>query len=189
MRLFVLVTALAATLAFAASAGATISAAPADPNLAPTRANYQFLDPYICGGTDPQNGYQTIKLSDPRPVLFKFGWVAMQPSQMTQFFSNQHGTYSIAGADSFTDSWSTTSGEPATSTQGITWSPVTQTSVSNNGTTVKAQTSFYRAVLTFTQTGTYTVTHTLTLDKTVNDGFGANQKGSYTNSCTFTVIP
>jgi hypothetical protein len=186
-RLAVLTTVLAATLAFAATASATITVTTEVNPSQPFVDHYQVLTPYNCAGPN------SISLSDPRPVLLKFGWVAQSQSQLTQFFQSEHGTWTITGPGSgntLTDTWSETAGDPAVGI--VAWSPVFATTVTPNGSTsVNAYASAYYGRLTFDTPGTYNFTMAWGFSKTLYDGFGNTvKKGTtYTFACSFTVVP
>jgi hypothetical protein len=190
MKRLALVAAVVALLAPIATASATITTSTAAfPPSTPFSTYYQVLTPYHCAGPS------TISLSDSRPVLLKFGWFVSQPSQLSPFFKNEHGSYTITGLDStnasesFTDSWSETSGAPAVSTQGVSWSPAFASTISPNGTTqVNGYASFFYALLTFTATGTYNFSMSWTLDHSIYDGFSSAPKGTSSFNCNFTVV-
>ena len=188
-RLVIIAAGLATALAVAvASAGASITASAPDPNVPQDRVHYQKLSPWACTG----NG-GTYSLSDSRPILIKYGWVAQTANQVQSFFQNASGSITITNGagETITDSWqSNAAGNPPTNSSGVAWSPIVPTTFSNNGTAVNGYGSTYAAVLTFTQTGTYTITTSMTFTKTVYDGFGATTKGTHTTGpCTITVNP
>jgi hypothetical protein len=186
-RLLIVAVGIAIALSVAVSSASASITATAPPSGVPTTgANYQILSPWACGG---HGG--VYSMSDPKPILIKFGWFAQTAGQVQQFFQNAYGSYTITNnaGEAITDSWARTGGTPPTTTQGITWSPIAPaTSTPNGTTTVNGYASFYYAVLTFTQPGTYYVTTSLTFTKSVYDGFGATQKGTYTTGpCSITV--
>ena len=175
-KLIATLAALAATLVFtgAATAAITISQAPAGPG-------YQNLSPYACEG-------RTFDLSD-GPIRLQFGWGAHTTSQMEQFFKYTHGTVTITGTDTFSDSWANSaSGAPFVSQQGITWSALTPTTLTTpgGGSTVQGVSSIYRGVLAIAP-GTYTLTATFVIDRPIQDGFGS-YKGVISGTCSFTVV-
>ena len=183
-RLLVLSAALAATLLFAATASATITATTEVNPSQPFVDNYQVLVPYSCNG-------HTISLSDPRPALLKFGWFAQQPSQMKQFFQSESGNWTITGpGGTLTDTWSAnTAGTPAVGTY-VTWSPIFATTISPNGSTpVNGVASFYYGRLTFDTPGTYNFTMAWHFASTVYDGFNTvNKKTTLNYACSFNVV-
>jgi hypothetical protein len=183
LKRFIIIAVLGSVAAFATNAYAVTASTPTNGTY--TSANYQRLSPWACGG----NG-GVYHLSDPRPILIRFGWFAQTADQVADFFRYSSGSYTITGPDgTFTDFWSSTNGTPPTTTQGITWEPIAPaTSTPNGSTTVKGYASFYDAVLTFTNTGTYTITTSLTYTRSFYDGFGATKKGTYTTGpCTISV--
>jgi hypothetical protein len=176
-KVFAALMALVAVLALAGTAAAaiTISQAPAGPG-------YQNLSPWTCEG-------RTYDLSN-GPIRLMFGWGAHTRSQMTQFFKYSSGTVTITGTDTFSDSWSSTGGEPFVSQQGIRWSalePTTLTAPGTSGQTLDGFSSVYRGVLDLAP-GTYTLRTSFDIARPVQDGFGS-YKGSFNNGsgCTFTV--
>ena len=176
----------AAALIAVGVAAAAISASAPDPSVPQDSSHYQRLSPWACLG----NG-GAYSLSDSRPVLLKYGWVAQTADQVRSFFQYSTGSVTITNGagETIVDGWQgNAAGDPPTNSSAVAWSPIAATPIPNNGTSVSGYGSFYAAVLTFTQPGTYTVTTSITMAKTVNDGFGAFTKGTHTTGpCTITV--
>jgi hypothetical protein len=174
-----IIAALAASLALmalASTAGAaiTIAQAPAGPG-------YQNLSPWTCNG-------RTFSASG-NPIRLGFGWAAHTASQMRQFFLYSHGSVSISGSDTFSDSWADNpSGDPFVTAQNIAWSSLEsiQATPPGGGASVQAVASNYRGVLSLAP-GTYTLSVQFVFDRPVQDGF-QSYRGTLSNSpCTFTV--
>ncbi len=184
MRLAIAIAALAAALSLVAAAGAAVltSTTPPYPPTTHFKDYYQVLDPYHCnGGQISASGL---------PVLIKFGWFSKNVQEERSYFQHEYGSVTIAGPDTYYDSFHQTAGSPPPSdqNQGGGWSPIFASTVTNNGTTVSGVASFYLAVLSAPlTTGSYTLTWTFTLDRSISDGFYPAWKGTYTSSCTFTV--
>jgi hypothetical protein len=191
-RIIAALVALLALMALASTAEAaiTVTQAPAGPG-------YQNLSPFNCSGrtfyltphegTDANGNPFTIPGSG-QPIRLGFGWAAHTPSQMRQFFTYSHGSISITGTDTFSDSWSDNpNGTPYVSQQGIAWSQLEdiQATPPGGSTTVTAVASNYRGTLSLTP-GTYTLSVTFVFDRPVQDGF-SSYKGSLNGTCTFTV--
>ena len=181
-----------AVSALASTAGATITITQAQAG-----PGYQNLSPHTCGGrtfyltahqgTDA-NGNPIQVPGSGLPIRLSFGWGANTDSQMRQFFKYSHGSVSITGSDSFSDSWANSpSGDPFVSQQGIVWdlTPQTLTPPGNSSQTVQGFSSNYRGVLSLAP-GTYTLSQSFVFDRPVQDGF-ASYRGSLTSTCTFTV--
>ena len=180
-----------AMMALASTAGAaiTITQAPAGPG-------YQNLSPWNCGTTaDPHHYYLTPRYdSDGNrigttglPVRLGFGWFANNKGGLKQFFQNTHGSVSITGTDTLSDSWtSSKSGSPFVTTSGITWtSGEAGTGVPPGGGTVTGVSTSYRGVLSIAP-GTYTLSVTFVFEQAVNDGWDT-YTGSINGTCTFVV--
>jgi hypothetical protein len=186
-----LIAALALVLTATASAAISITQAPAGPG-------YQNLSPYNCDGKtfyltphyfdpDPNTGIANQIPGSGLPIRLGFGWGAQTQQNMVQFFQNESGTVSITGTDTLSDSWGKTSGNPPTSLDGITWSPVAPNPLTRpDGTTVSGYASFYRGVLSIAP-GSYTLSVNIVLAHPVNDGFGT-YKGTLPGTCSFTVV-
>jgi hypothetical protein len=186
-RISTILAALACAAAFASIAGATITA-----TQAPGGPGYQNLSPWNCGGRTfylspryDSNGNQVPQSG--LPIRLGFGWGAQSAQNMVQFFQNESGNAAITGADSFSDSWSSTkAGSPPTSVDGITWSDPAPTPLQRpDGTPVSGVGSQYRALLSLTP-GTYTLNVNIALAHPVNDGWGT-YKGTLSGTCTFNV--
>jgi hypothetical protein len=167
-----------ALMALASTAGATITITQAPPG-----PGYQNLSPWTCEG-------RTYSRAS-GPIRLQFGWGAHTESQMRQFFLYSHGSVSITGSDTFSDSWANSpTGEPFLTQQGIRWSslePATLTPPGGGG-TLQGFSSNYRGVLSFAP-GTYTLSVQFVFDRPVQDGF-QSYRGTLRNSpCTFTVTP
>src|SRR5262245_25378374 len=103
-------------LASAAWATITITQAPAGQ---PSPGYYKNLSPWGTGGTCPGNGGNAYASSD--RIRLGFGWFANNPGGLKGFFQNTHGSVSITGTDTFSDSWARSkSGSPFVTTRGIT---------------------------------------------------------------------
>lgn len=178
-RLVALVTALATALGLAATASAAVSVSQGTNIQLPYSTYYQVVTPYNCGG---------VSLSDPRPVLLKFGWFDQTTSQVATFFQNEHGTYTLSGpGGSVTETWSETSGSPAVGTY-VTWSPIAAGSIINQGGAImRGYDSFYYGILSFDTPGDYTFNMAWTIDKNLYDGGGVFKAGTYHYSCTVAV--
>jgi hypothetical protein len=163
----------AMALAATAAAAITITQAPGGPG-------YQNLSPWNCNG----RSYS----ASGAPIRLGFGWAAKNSAEMTQFFKYSHGTVSITGTDTFSDSWADNpGGTPYVSQQGIAWSPLESGTGTPPGGThqVAIVGSQYRGVLSLAP-GTYTLSVTFVFDRPVQDGFQSYQ-GSLSGSCTFSV--
>ena len=165
-----------ATLALASTAAAaiTITQAPAGPG-------YQNLSPWTCNGRNYSlaNG----------PIRLGFGWAAHTTAQMRQFFQYSHGSVSITGTDTLSDSWADNpNATPYVSQLGIAWSPLESIMATppGGGAQIAAVASNYRGVLSLGP-GTYTLSVMFVFDRPVQDGF-TSYRGSLSNGgCTFTV--
>jgi len=149
-----------AVMAFASTAGAviTITQAPAGPG-------YQNLSPWSCGG-------RTYSASG-APIRLGFGWAAHTAAQVRQFFQYSHGSVSITGSDTLSDSWADNpNATPYVSQQGIAWSPLESVMATppGGGAQVAGVASNYRGVLSLAP-GTYTLSVTFVFDRPVQDGF------------------
>jgi hypothetical protein len=181
-----LVAAVALVLASTASA-ATITQAPGGPG-------YQNLAPYTNPNTGACSGQSGTYSLSGAPIRLQFGWGAKTEAQMAGFFKNSNGTVTIIYDTTppttvFSDSWSSTSGAPFRSVQGIQWSalaPQTLQYAPGNA-TVQGFSSSYRGTLSGLTVGSYTLTQTYTFNKPVQDGFNVYQ-GTMTSTCTFTVV-
>jgi hypothetical protein len=178
-------------LASTAQAAITITQAPAGPG-------YQNLSPWNCGTpTDPHHYYLTPRYDSNGnrigttglPIRLGFGWFANNNGGLKQFFQNTHGSVSITGTDTLSDSWtSANSGTPFVTTSGITWtSGEAGTGVPPGGGTVTGVATFYRGVLSIAP-GTYTLSVTFAFDQAVNDGWDTYAANTSINgTCTFVV--
>jgi hypothetical protein len=164
----------ALVLAATAAAAITITQAPAG-------TGYQNLSPWTCNN-------HTYSIAN-GPIRLGFGWFANNSGGLKQFFTNTSGSVDISGTDTFHDQWTESkTGAPFVTQQGITWTknePGTGTTPS--GTKVTGVATFYRGVLNFVP-GTYTMTVTMSVDKTISDGWDTyTAPTSFTGNCTFTV--
>ena len=164
-----------ALMALASTAGAaiTITQAPAGPG-------YQNLSPWNCGG-------RTYSASG-APIRLGFGWAAHTSAQMTQFFKYSHGSVSITGTDTLSDSWADNPNATSyVSQRGIAWSQLESVMATppGGGAQIAAVVSNYRGVLSLAP-GTYTLSVTFVFDRPVQDGF-TSYKGSLSGTCNFTV--
>ena len=192
-----IIVALMGAVALAVSALASTAGAAITITQAPAGSGYQNLSPYNCSGRtfyltphffdpDPNTGIANQIPGSGLPIRLGFGWGAQTTQNMQQFFKNESGTVSITGTDSLSDSWGATSGNPATSVDGIAWSPVASNPLTRpDGTVVSGYASFYRGVLSLAP-GSYTLSVNIVLAHPVNDGYGT-YKGTLPGTCTFTV--
>jgi hypothetical protein len=179
----------ALVVALALSVGASTAQAAITITQAPAGPGYQNLSPWTSNGICGGNG-GTYSLSDPRPIRLGFGWFANNQGGLKQFFQNSHGSVSITGTDTFSDSWANSkNGSSFVTQQGIAWtSGEAGTGTPPGGGTVTGVATWYRGVLSLAP-GTYTLRVAFVLDKTISDGWdeysGTIDNGS---GCTFTVV-
>jgi hypothetical protein len=165
-----------ALMALASTAGAAITITQA----APAGPGYQNLSPWNCGG-------RTYSASG-APIRLGFGWAAHTSAQMRQFFQYSHGSVSITGTDTLSDSWADNpNATPYVSQRGIAWGPLESIMATppGGGAQIAAVSSTYRGVLSLAP-GTYTLSVTFVFDRPVQDGFNS-YKGSLNGTCAFTV--
>lgn len=173
-----------AAMAVASTAGATITITQA-PAGQPTPGYYKNLSPWQSGTCGGNGG--TYASTD--RIRLGFGWFANNQGGLSQFFKNTHGSVSITGSDTFSDSWARSrNGSPFVTQQGIVWtSGETGTGTPPGGGTVTGVSTWYRGVLAIGP-GTYTLSVTFVIDQSVNDGWYTYTAGTtFNGTCTFTV--
>ena len=169
-----LLTALA--LVMAGSAGATHT----DP------MGFQNISPWLCSpSTDGQHSHQ---FSSTAPIRIRYGWGALQPSQLDKFLAVQSGTVTVrnsSGSPVVSDSWS--EGDSSG------WSPYFSATLTgwHGGATYDGWATLKHTVVGMLAPGTYTLDVNLRISKTVFDGFGSVPKGAWglVSNCSFTVVP
>jgi hypothetical protein len=143
---------------------------------------YQLMSPYLC----PDFGRTQPVFNDAAPIRIKYGWGAMQTSQLDKFRSVQSGSVTVTGGP--------TAVAPDTWGVGVTtgWSAYfAQTLVPpGGGTTYDGWATKKYTYFGTLAPGTYTLNMDLRIDSTVNDGYGAAKKGPWLTitNCQFTVV-
>jgi len=174
MRRFLVLFAAVAGLAFTGSAAAF----PVDGAGYQTFSPYNFCAPY---------GTNQLVFSSQYPIRVRYGWGALQPSQLDKFLKVQYGSIIVydSGTPIVDDTWA------AGDTTG--WSAyIAQTGMvppgggaTRDGWSTRKHTDFGTL-----EPGTYTFDMNLGIASTVQDGFGSYQRGAIISitGCTFTVV-
>lgn len=173
-RLLVLLVAVAGLTVFASSAAAI----PVDGAGYQTFSPYNFCAPY---------GSNQLVLSSQDPIRVRYGWGALQTSQLDKFLKVQYGSVVVhdsSGTPVVNDTWA------AGDKTG--WSAyIAQTGMvppgggaTKDGWSTRRYTNFGTLA-----PGTYTFDMHLGITSTVNDGFGSYPKGEWVSitGCAFTV--
>jgi hypothetical protein len=168
-----LLTALA--LVTAGSAGATHT----DP------MGFQNVSPFLCSPST--NGQYSHQLSSTAPIRIRYGWGALQPSQLDKFLAVQSGTVTVRdslGSIIVSDSW----GEG----DSTGWSAYFSATLTgwHGGATYDGWATRRHTVVGLLAPGTYRLDVALRNSKTVFDGFGSVPKGAWglVSNCSFTVV-
>jgi hypothetical protein len=147
------------------------------------------MTPYTCPEYSLSGTNEQPSRSSTSPLNLRYGWGAMQPSQLDKFLTVQSGSVMLedsAGNPVYTETWAVgnTVGWSSYFTQPLT------PSKDGSGPFYEGWATRKHNQFGTLAPGTYFLTVDLRIATAVNDGFGSVRKGSWVKvtDCQFTVI-